>query len=656
MWPNWFVSLTLLSSATFPTERLLRDRGNTTSRNAEFSVEEVLLLNRRFVDYLAVIDDATAEESAEPQCVNAMRQLAAAYLDRDRLGLQWFDSWGKIPSGLYHQNGYALGNVDQCRDIEPVRMQHCTFIGAFPSDMDPLISGLCVPHMCTPDFVQLLYAGFLNTQGAILVPMVTQELLCIRDEEVLYDGALITAIVLCSIIALCVLGSTSYELIMELMKRDANPLYKSFSLLGNLRSILQLVPRAKNSQQKSSMIECAHGIRALSMIWIILVHIHELLFVVLWENNPTLWKYIGGFVPSVLHFTGYLAVDTFLVLSGMLVAMSMLRELDKKGKINPLMLYLHRYIRITAPYAAMILFVVSFAKYMGEGVLWKVHMEGFKESCMTNWWAALLHVQNYVYPNSMCLTWTWYLSVDMQLYIIAPALIYPVWRYGKRALAATIGLAVLSMACVLATFLVNEYRMSPFAPANDSRRYALTYYPTHARMAVWLWGIVFGYFLHKTSLTGVNLPKRYWTIGWATCFALLALIVFGNYQIYATDAGEFSHVIDAFFEPLSRSVFCCCVMWIIMACVNGKGGLLDEFLGAPAWQPLSRLSFTMYLLHVLLLMMASVAPAKSGSHFSVINLFYWIWGTIGLTTSVTLFWSAIFELPFVTLSKILLRS
>lgn len=72
-------------------------------------------------------------------------------------------------------------------------MQHCTFIGAFPSDMDPLISGLCVPHMCTPDFVQLLYAGFLNTQGAILVPMVTQELLCIRDEEVLYDGAMITA-------------------------------------------------------------------------------------------------------------------------------------------------------------------------------------------------------------------------------------------------------------------------------------------------------------------------------------------------------------------------------------------------------------------------------------------------------------------------------
>lgn len=203
--------------------------------------------------------------------------------------------------------------------------------------------------------------------------------------------------VICSVIGLCVVGSTLYEFIAEAIQRDINTLYSSFSLLGNIRSILHLVPRTK----KSGMIECAHGIRALSMIWIIVVHIHEFLLVVLWKNNPTVWKYIGTFVPSVLHFTGYLAVDTFLVLSGMLVAMSMLRELDKKGKINPLKLYFHRYIRITAPLAAMILFVVSFAGYMGEGVLWKVHMDGFKQSCVTNWWAALLHVQNYVAKNDM---------------------------------------------------------------------------------------------------------------------------------------------------------------------------------------------------------------------------------------------------------------
>lgn len=27
-----------------------------------------------------------------------------------------------------------------------------------------------------------------------------------------------------------------------------------------------------------------------------------------------------------------------------------------------------------------------------------------------------------------CLSWSWYVSVEMQLYILAPALIYPMWR------------------------------------------------------------------------------------------------------------------------------------------------------------------------------------------------------------------------------------
>ncbi|XP_065094529.1 nose resistant to fluoxetine protein 6-like [Ochlerotatus camptorhynchus] len=665
MWPAWLLPLSILSTSTLPNGGKLdyhhqqSDRNRTQQlRNVEFSIEEVLLLNRHFLDYLAAIDDQLAQELPDPQCTIAMRQLSEAYLNRERHGLEWFDSWGKIPSGLYHQNGYAVGNVDQCRGFswEHIRGQHCTFIGAFPSDMEVLVSGLCVPHFCDPDAAQALYGDYLNTQGIMLVPFIEQEMLCIRDEEFKYDGAMITAIVFSAIIAGLLLCSTLYEVVQLALKRDVKPLYSSFSLLSNIRSIIHIVPRSKSADKKSNMIECAHGIRALSMIWIIVLHIHDTLNLVLWENAPTQLGYIRGFTPSLLYFSGMLAVDTFLVLSGMLVAMSMLRGLDKNGKINPLKLYLHRYIRITGPFAALILFVVSFASYMGEGVLWKPILGDLKQACEKNWWAALLYIQNYVDPGNMCLAWSWYLSVDMQLYILAPALIYPLWRYGKRVLIVIAGLAVLSMGCVLASFLVNEFRLSFFLPYFDPRKSQLTYFPTHARMAVWLWGLAFGYILHKTKDTGVNLSKRYWTAGWAACFTLLGLIVYGNYEIYTTDAQEFSYVVDAFFEPLSRSVFGFCVMWIILACVNGKGGLIDDFLGAPMWQPLSKLSFTMYLLHIQLLLMASVAPSKTSTYFSVIDMFYRIWGTIGLTISVSLLWSAIFEVPFMRLDKLFLKS
>ncbi|KXJ72976.1 hypothetical protein RP20_CCG016825 [Aedes albopictus] len=653
MWPPWLLPLIVLSNSTF-TEFSSQRRtisGNSERQDVEFSIEEVLLLNRHFVDFLSDVSDDNQGSSPDSQCLKTLRQLAEGYLVRERLGLEWFDSWGKTPSGLYHQNGYAFGNVDQCRAIEQVRMQHCTFIAAFPSDLALYYSGLCVPHSCSPDYVAQLYGNYLVTQGMMLIPLVRQETLCIRDEEIQYSGAMITAIIVSSLVGLHVLCSTLYELICLSLKRDVNPLFTAFSLLENIRTILQLVTRVKNTEKKSTVIDCAHGIRSLSMIWIIVVHVHETTFALPMENSPAWLNYLKNFIPTVLFYGGGLAVDTFLVLSGMLVAMSILRELDKKRRFNPLMLYLHRYIRITAPLAALILFVVSFAVYMGEGVYWKVQMESLMEPCMTNWWAALLHIQNYVDPGNMCLPWTWYLSVDMQLYIIAPALIYPLWRYGKRVLTVIAGLAILSMACVLASFLTNELRLT----VPDAQRYVLTYYATHARMAVWLWGLAFGYLLHKTRNTGLHLPKRYWAIGWTACFALLGLILFANYQIYTSNAADFSFVADAFFEPLSRSMFAFCVMWIILACVNGKGGLLDEFLGASMWQPLSRLSYTMYLLHTVMLAMGSLAPVNTSAYFSAIDLFYRIWGAIGLTTSVSLLWSAIFEIPFGTLDRLLLK-
>lgn len=40
------------------------------------------------------------------------------------------------------------------------------------------------------------------------------------------------------------------------------------------------------------------------------------------------------------------AVDTFFVMSGMLVGYNILKVLDKtKGKLNIIMLYIHRYLR-----------------------------------------------------------------------------------------------------------------------------------------------------------------------------------------------------------------------------------------------------------------------------------------------------------------------
>lgn len=57
-------------------------------------------------------------------------------------------------------------------------------------------------------------------------------------------------------------------------------------------------------------------------------------------------------------------------------------------------------------------------------------------------------------------------------------------------------------------------------------------------------------------------------------------------------------VIDsAFYEPLSHVLWAVALSWIIFACVHGYGGPINWFLSWPQWQPLSRLSYSIYLCH-----------------------------------------------------------
>jgi hypothetical protein len=62
-------------------------------------------------------------------------------------------------------------------------------------------------------------------------------------------------------------------------------------------------------------------------------------------------------------------------------------------------MYLHRYLRTTPVLAFLILIALSVLKFMGDGPYFKLTIEGAQRyQCRENWWAALLHIQNYYAP------------------------------------------------------------------------------------------------------------------------------------------------------------------------------------------------------------------------------------------------------------------
>lgn len=131
-------------------------------------------------------------------------------------------------------------------------------------------------------------------------------------------------------------------------------------------------------------------------------------------------------------------------------------------------------------------------------------------------------------------------------------------------------------------------------------------------------------------------------------------MVFGLYPIYQS-SHKTTTLESAFFEPFSRVGWGICLSWIIFACVLGYGGPINWLLSLPQWQPIGRLSYSIYIVHMPIQLMLSTS-ARTTSYFSDVNAIHAFWGDFGITLTVAVFWTMAFESPVLTLEKILLGS
>lgn len=103
----------------------------------------------------------------------------------------------------------------------------------------------------------------------------------------------------------------------------------------------------------------------------------------------------GYFSPFIDIYN--ISVDSFFLLSGVLIVNSFFREMKRNGRVNIFRMYLHRYLRIT-PALAMLILVQKFIRFFNDGPFYNGFTKNFQVKCDKYWWSALLHVQNYVNP------------------------------------------------------------------------------------------------------------------------------------------------------------------------------------------------------------------------------------------------------------------
>ncbi|XP_062550333.1 nose resistant to fluoxetine protein 6-like [Armigeres subalbatus] len=581
--------------------------------------------------------------------------------------LRLFDSWGRWPSGQFSGNRYDFGGYDQCdeyryqhAEVGLITGKYCMAIvprqlpepeNRFFIDTggnDGVVVGLCVPRHCSEQILKEPVALLLNTMYHVNTNDVLIQ--CETDEDIFtFNAARITAITLFSVILALVIASTVYEIFRLGKPGKSSPVFIAFSIYSNWLSLMKTSARPANG--RSNTIDCIHGVRVLAITWIIFAHTY-----LVYNSSPLInpidtLRWIDSF-HSTLIIAGPLSVDTFFLLSGLLIVWSQMRELDRTRFLNVPVMYLHRYIRLTPVFAALILFTVGIMPGISSGPLWSTSFALSVNQCNQYWWSALLYVQNYVNSDQICLGHSWYLSVDMQLFLISPLLIYPLWKWGK-IMFIPVGLLILTS--VISSFVMfMVYNLPGSVLITDINRDSLTYVPTHTRMGAWMVGVITGYIFHRNRSATVRLRKSRVVLGWTLSMVALVGIIVGTHYVNQPVAGTHPQIYDALFESLKHVVWACGVAWIIFACANGYGGPVNSVLSLRVWQPLGKLSYCLYLLHLPMqtVLTASTRTVRSFSDFRAIHTF---WGEFCLTVLAAVVWTLCFEIPFGNLDALIVR-
>ncbi|KAJ2950206.1 hypothetical protein O0L34_g11568 [Tuta absoluta] len=449
-----------------------------------------------------------------------------------------------------------------------------------------------------------------------------------------------------SIILLLTVISTSYDVwqtvILKNNRKSLNPLYCSFSIYTNSR---RLTTFTKNP----GALECLDGIRAISMMWVILGHAFTTFPVRLNLIDTTSW---GLSIESTWVTAAPISVDTFFMLSGLLLVYTAAAKFTAMKLLkNVHLFYLNRLMRMFPLLAACILLQASFLYRLSDGPAFETAAHETNK-CRLYWWSTLLYVQNYVNTLNMCLGHTWYLAVDMHMYFLSPLVLF--WVFGRRKSVAwtalTIGLLAVLIPSTIYNF-VSEFSSAVITAARttEHNRYMQYYYlNSFTRAPPFFVGMLFGYLLHVLKGKKLLLSKLTVLGLWIFIIGCSAVGIFAGHPAKSFDWDN--QIVDSLINSFSRVIWSAGMGVMIVFCVHGYGGPLDWFLSLDFWKLPSRLSYGMYLFHFQIMFVTS-ASALAPVYFTEMRAMYRFVAEFTLAMVVSFVATVFIDSPFSIIFK-----
>jgi len=342
------------------------------------------------------------------------------------------------------------------------------------------------------------------------------------------------------------------------------------------------------------------GLRAISIIW--LMGFHCIFFIGQFDLNRYLqMRDRAGF--QWLKY-GLFGVDIFFVISGFLIGYLLMQEWRLHGRLSIRKFYYRRALRLLPAYYAALLLCAL-----------------LDSTNLSNAWANVLYVNNFVGSQQQFMPWTWSLAVEEQFYLLLPLLLLLILRLSRLRLIAVL-LFLLAIAVCLRLLVIAHYgiRMPPYHPSMDVPRFSLyfdrLYDKLYARFGSFVLGVLAACLYLYTGL-------KQWMdqsplAGRVLLVAALLLLA----PLFATEVPQDSASLDS---PAARVaiayypyIFSAAIAYILFYTLPGHRGssLLGRLLSLRLWYPVSQLSYSAFLVHPLVILMCYRIALRPGQTVS----------------------------------------
>lgn len=661
---------------------------------------QVKSLVKRILPHL--ISSSSNVDAISPACRKAVIRFLSALQRVEPWALYMLDSTGKGMSGILTGTLTSLGSFDECLDAvatetkrnitkELFRGQYCTLkvrpylpkkpkiyslgkrleaFKVFENDTGifgemtkhvqlfytlPFRFGVCVPSACSTEDI---HAITILVVGKFLDYEVLEPSCEVKEPNKVEDFQIPVIAVFVLLLALVLCG-TCAELILLYLKHRGKQTTKesstgmkcllSFSAYNNFMMLL-------DTDTASDKLKVLHGVRVYSISWIVLGH-------TFYYVNYSMVKHLKLTIEISRQMAfgivgnASLLVDNFFFISGLLMTYVTMNVLEKTGrKLNVFHFVLHRIWRFLPIHMAFV-GITLLLPWMGAGPLWHETVDPLVNGCRTGWWTNLLFINN-VYRTSLkgCVSYSWYLAADLQLYIFSLVVLIPLLRKPKLGLFINFSLIA---AQILTSGLYNYLNDLPpgflFSNADEEQRIQLqrrTYYVPYQHLGPYCIGIFIGYLMQAKKP-----PKRIHPViqvlAWIVTFAVSSTVLFGLHEWNnGNDPGK---VTGAMYAALCRVCWTSALAWITYACSSGYGGVLTKLLSWKPLIPLSRLTFLLYMIHPLIqiVVYANVREGFQAENYPAVFFFFSVLiSGYGLAAILCMF----LESPFINLGRIIFES